>query len=152
MATRDLASWATHLKPSGVPDSVKQAASNSLYNYLGCAIGGSNHPTVARAFTALSPLFGVSTATLFGRGNGSRADSQHACLLNGIASHVHDYDDTHLATIIHPTGPVASAALAYAEHKGGVSGVELLCALVAGIEASCKLGLAVWPNHYDIGW
>lgn len=27
----------------------------------------------------------------------------HAALLNGIASHVHDYDDTHLDTIIHPT-------------------------------------------------
>lgn len=81
-----------------------------------------------------------------------KTDAQHAALLNGIASHVHDYDDTHLATIIHPTGPVASALLAYAEHKGGVSGETALCALIAGIEASCKIGLAVWPEHYDIGW
>ena len=78
---------------------------------------------------------------------------QNAALLNGIASHVHDYDDTHLATIIHPTSPVASALLAYVGFQGSrLSSDELLVALAAGIEASCKLGLAVWPEHYDIGW
>lgn len=81
-----------------------------------------------------------------------RTDAQHAALLNGIASHVHDYDDTHLDTIIHPTGPVASALLAVAEWKGGFSGTEFLLALTAGIEAECKVGLAVWPEHYDVGW
>jgi aconitate decarboxylase len=81
-----------------------------------------------------------------------RIDAQHAALLNGIASHVHDYDDTHLDTIIHPTGPVASALLAVAEWKGGFSGKAFLLALTAGIEAECKVGLAVWPEHYDVGW
>ena len=65
---------------------------------------------------------------------------------------MHDYDDTHLDTIIHPTGPVASAILAIAEWKGGISGKDFLLALIAGIEAECKAGLAVWPDHYDVGW
>ena len=65
---------------------------------------------------------------------------------------MHDYDDTHLDTIIHPTGPVASALLAVAEWKGGFSGKEFLLALIVGIEVECKLGLAVWPEHYDVGW
>lgn len=71
--------------------------------------------------------------------------------INGIAGHVDDYDDTHLATIIHPTGTVASALLAVAEWKGPFTGTEFLTALIAGIEAELKLGLAVWPQHYDIG-
>ena len=152
MATKTLASWATKLNASTLPSSVKHAALRSLYNYIGCTIAGSNHPAVTKAHSALSPFFGASTSSLLGHKGASRADAQHAALLNGIASHVHDYDDTHLATIIHPTGPIASALLAYAEYKGGVSGERLLCALVAGIEASCKVGLAVWPEHYDIGW
>lgn len=70
---------------------------------------------------------------------------------------MHDYDDTHLDTIIHPTGPVASALLAAAEFQSRSSGVrvsgkEFIVALVAGIEVECKLGLAVWPQHYDVGW
>ena len=150
MATRKLAHWAVSL--NSVPSTVRTAAIRSLYNYIGCAIGGSNHPTVAKAHSALHPFFGSATSTLLGRQSSPRTDSQHAALLNGIASHVHDYDDTHLATIIHPTGPVASAILAWAEYNGNVSGDSLLLALVAGIEASCKVGLAVWPEHYDIGW
>ena len=149
MATRTLAQWAANL--TDIPPTVRNAALRSLYNYIGCTIGGSNHPTVKKAHAALSPLFGKTSSCLLG--SASKADAQHAALLNGIASHVHDYDDTHLATIIHPTAPVASALLAYAELQGTpLRGEELLTALVAGIEASCKLGLAVWPEHYDIGW
>lgn len=149
MATTTLAHWAVNLKT--IPDNTRHAALRSLYNYIGCAIGGSNHPTVAKAHKALAPLFGNPTSSLLG--TTLRADMRNAALLNGIASHVHDYDDTHLKTIIHPTGPVASALLAYAEFQGcPLSGDHILIALVAGIEASCKLGLAVWPEHYDIGW
>ena len=152
MATKSLATWAVNLTPSSLPLSVKQAALRSLYNYIGCIIGGSNHPTVLKAINALTPFFGSATSSLLGHKGELKIDAQHAALLNGIASHVHDYDDTHLATIIHPTGPVASALLAYAEYVGGVSGEQILCALTAGIEASCKVGLAIWPEHYDIGW
>ena len=132
---------------------MRKAAARSLYNYIGCAIGGSNHPTVLKAHAALSVFFGPATSSLLGSRGARKADAQHAALLNGIASHVHDYDDTHLATIIHPTGPVASAIMGFAEMEGRkFSGDEVLCALTAGIEASCKVGLAVWPEHYDIGW
>lgn len=149
MATKTLARWAVNLKT--IPTSTRHAALRSLYNYIGCTIGGSGHPTVKKAYTALAPLFGQPSSSLLG--TTSKVDMQNAALLNGIASHVHDYDDTHLATIIHPTGPVASALLAYVEFQGGsLSSDELLVALAAGIEASCKLGLAVWPEHYDIGW
>lgn len=106
---------------------------------------------------ALSSFFGPPTASILGHKGALLCDPQHAALLNGIASHVHDYDDTHLDTIIHPTGPVASALLAAAEWQSRanstpVSGKELLLALTAGVEVECKLGLAVWPQHYDVGW
>ncbi|KAF2166935.1 hypothetical protein M409DRAFT_22985 [Zasmidium cellare ATCC 36951] len=161
MATLTLARWAVALEPTSLPPSVLKAAQRSLYNYIGCAIGGSNHPTVTKALSALSLFFGPPTSTLLGHSQPTskpdpqptKTDAQHAALLNGIASHVHDYDDTHLATIIHPTGPVASALLAYAElHPTPISGLDLLTALTAGIEAACKLGLALWPTHYDVGW
>ena len=151
MATKQVANWAVNLSPSSLPQAVSTAAQRSLYNYIGCTIGGSHHPTVSKAHRALSPFFGPAQASLLG--TSQKTDAQHACLLNGIASHVHDYDDTHLATIIHPTGPVASACLAYTQYAPiPITGPALLTAIVAGIEASCKLGLAVWPAHYDIGW
>ncbi|KAJ6519212.1 2-methylcitrate dehydratase [Mycena sanguinolenta] len=151
MATEKLASWAVNLSYNSLPPEVIQAAVSSFYNWVGCAIGGALHPTTTTASDALAPFFGKATSSLLGQ-KGARTDASHAALINGIASHVHDYDDTHLSTIIHPTGPVASALFAQAEALGGVKGDDFILALVAGIEAECKLGMGVWPKHYDIGW
>ena len=78
-------------------------------------------------------------------------DMASAALINGITSHTFDFDDTHLKTIIHPAGPVASAVLALAENKG-LSGRAVLDALVLGIEVSCRVGNLMYPEHYDRGW
>ncbi|XBS70036.1 MmgE/PrpD family protein [Acerihabitans sp. KWT182] len=111
--------------------------------------GGSRHPAADIAYSALSPFAGAEQATLLGRH--ARTDIMTAALINGIASHVFDYDDTHLKTVIHPAGPVASAILALSEFRG-VSGAEFIHALVLGIETECRIGNAVFPDHYDIGW
>jgi 2-methylcitrate dehydratase PrpD len=74
-----------------------------------------------------------------------------AALVNGITSHTFDFDDTHLATIIHPAGPVASAALALAEHSNA-DGRALIDALVLGVDVACRMGNALYPDHYDRGW
>ncbi|WP_238279388.1 MmgE/PrpD family protein, partial [Methylobacterium goesingense] len=92
---------------------------------------------------------GPPQAGLFGRPE--RFDIMNAAFLNGVASHIFDYDDTHLKTVIHPAGPVASAILAYAEMHP-VSGADFLNALVLGVETECRIGNAVYPNHYDVGW
>lgn len=152
MATLRLAQWAVSLQYADLPLPATQAAIRSFYNWTGCTLGGSHHLTTTTALKALSPFFGPPTSTILGHPD-ARADASHAALINGIASHVHDYDDTHLETIIHPTGPVASALLAHTEALDrSVSGEEFILALVAGIEAECKVGLSVWPKHYDIGW
>jgi 2-methylcitrate dehydratase PrpD len=58
---------------------------------------------------------------------------------------------THLKTIIHPAGPVASALFALAEYMP-VSGSELLHAFILGVETECRIGNAVCPEHYEAGW
>jgi 2-methylcitrate dehydratase PrpD len=68
-----------------------------------------------------------------------------------MASHVLDYDDTHLKTIIHPAGLVVSALLALAEIRP-MSGEDFLTAMILGIEVDCRIGNCVYPHHYDRGW
>ncbi|CAL5871759.1 uncharacterized protein PFLUO_LOCUS6012 [Penicillium psychrofluorescens] len=153
MATQVLANWAVGLKYASIPQEVTQAAVRSFYNWVGCTVGGSAHPATTIARTALARFSGPPTSRLLGSDGSVDVDAMHAALFNGIASHVHDYDDTHLDTIIHPTGPVAAALLAMAEARDQpCSGPDFITALVAGIEAECKVGKAVWPDHYDVGW
>jgi len=147
--TQTLASWAAGLSRNTIPSSVWHQGVRSFVNWLGCAVGGSQHATVERALSALSRFSGPPKATILGRRE--RLDELHAALINGISSHVLDYDDTHLKTIIHPAGPVASALLAVAEGQP-VSGADLLTAFIVGLEVECRIGNAVYPDHYDRGW
>jgi 2-methylcitrate dehydratase PrpD len=68
-----------------------------------------------------------------------------------MSSHIFDFDDTHLETIHHPSGPVAPVCFALGEHLG-LSGKEILLAFVLGAEAELRIANAVCPSHYDLGW
>src|SRR5258708_27058030 len=98
---------------------------------------------------AREAFVGAGQATLFGRPE--RPDVLHAALLNGISSHVLDFDDTHAQTTIHPAAPVAPAILALAAYQQ-VSGRDLIEALVAAVATECRIGKAVAPAHYESGW
>jgi 2-methylcitrate dehydratase PrpD len=148
-ATRKLARFIVGSRFEDLPARVRHEGARTLLNWVGCAIGGSHHQTVTNAMAALSPFFGPGQATLLGRPE--RVDVLHAALLNGISSHVLDFDDTHIETAIHPAAPVAPAILALAEHRP-VSGPDLMAALVIGIETAFRIGMAVTPAHYKAGW
>ncbi|HVE54625.1 MAG TPA: MmgE/PrpD family protein, partial [Ramlibacter sp.] len=139
---------ATH--PSrGWNDAVDHEAHRTFLNWLGCAVGAAKHEAADAALAAVAELQPAPQATVAGRRE--RVDMASAALVNGITSHTFDFDDTHLKTIIHPAGPVASALLALAEHRG-MSGREVVDALVLGIDVACRLGNLVYPEHYDRGW
>jgi 2-methylcitrate dehydratase PrpD len=147
--TRTLARFVVKSRPGDVPADVRREAVRSLVNWTGCAVGGARHETVDRAIAALKPFSGPEQATVLGRRD--RMDILHTALMNGMSSHVFDFDDTHLKTIIHPAGPVASALLPFAERRT-VSGADLLHAFILGVEVECRIGNAVYPEHYDVGW
>jgi 2-methylcitrate dehydratase PrpD len=147
--TKKLASYVVAGRYEDLPPGVRREATRTLLNYVGVAVGGARTEATEVAVAALSPFSGPAQASLFGRRE--RLDVMNAAFVNAVSSHVFDYDDTHLKTIIHPGGPVASAILAYAEYKP-VDGKQLLNALVLGIEAECRIGNAVYPDHYDRGW
>ncbi len=147
---------ATH--PSrGWSDALDHEAHRTFMNWVGCAVGAAQHEAADAALAAAQMLEPAPQATVLGRRE--RVDMASAALVNGITSHTFDFDDTHLNTIIHPAGPVASAVLALAERQGrgsaetqGVSGRDVIDALVLGIDVSCRVGNMMYPEHYDRGW
>jgi 2-methylcitrate dehydratase PrpD len=147
--TRALAHYLVTASYDDLPANVRKEGVRTLLNWVGVAIGGSRHQTVDIAVATLAPFSGPAQACLFGRRE--RFDIMNAAFINGVSSHIFDYDDTHLKTIIHPAGPVASAIIAYSEMQP-VSGKDFLNALVLGVETECRIGNSVYPNHYDAGW
>jgi 2-methylcitrate dehydratase PrpD len=147
--TKHIAEFVVNTKADQIPDAVYKEATRSFLNWVGCTVGGSTHPAIDIAWAAAKPFAGVKQATVLGRG--FKTDLLNATLLNGIASHVFDFDDTHLKTIIHPAGPVASGLMALAETRP-MTGREFLQAFILGIEVECRIGNSVYPDHYDRGW
>ncbi len=134
-----------------LPVAVKREALRSFVNIMGCTIGGATHAVVDLADRSLREYAGASHATLIGRG--TQADALHACLINCLASSIYSYDDTHAEAVVHPAGPVATAALALAERRP-VSGAEFLLALALGIEMTCRLSMAISvpPAKGTVAW
>jgi 2-methylcitrate dehydratase PrpD len=147
--TRELARFASSHPSRGWSDAVEHEAHRTFVNWLGCTVGAARHEAVDAALAAVQVLQSAPQASVLGRGE--RVDIASAALLNGIASHTFDFDDTHLKTIIHPGGPVASALFALAELQGQ-SGRQVIDALVLGVDVACRVGNAVYPEHYDRGW
>ena len=147
--TRTLAKFVATHPSRGWSDAVDHEAHRTFLNWAGCAVGAARHEAAQAALDAAAMLQPAPQATLLGRAE--RVDMASAALINGISSHLFDFDDTHLTTIIHPAGPVASALLALAEVTGA-SGRQVIDALVLGIDVSCRLGNVMYPDHYDRGW
>ena len=147
--TQILANFVATHPSRGWSDTVDHEAHRTFINWLGCAVGAAHHEAAEAALAAVNLLQPSPQATVLGRPE--KVDMASAALVNGITSHTFDFDDTHLKTIIHPAGPVASAVLALAEHTGS-TGREVIDALVIGIDVSCRVGNAMYPDHYDRGW
>jgi 2-methylcitrate dehydratase PrpD len=147
--TRTLASYVVNGRWADIPDDVKHEARRAIVNYVGCALGGARDEAVDLAIEALGPFSGPATAGVLGRLE--KFDPLHASLMNGISSHVYDYDDTTPKNYSHPTSPVASALFAYAS-ANPVSGQDFAEAFVLGFEAESRVANAVYPAHYDVGW
>jgi 2-methylcitrate dehydratase PrpD len=113
-----------------IPLAIRQEGKRGLLNVLGCIVAG-------REDAAVQIL--------------RRTFPQEQALVDAAAATAHDYDDTHLPTVIHATPPVAAAVLALARTTP-VSGARLLHAFILGVETSCRMGNAVMPGHYEHGW
>jgi 2-methylcitrate dehydratase PrpD len=85
-------------------------------------------------------------------GTNLKLDPTYAAMANGIAAHSVELDDVVNAASLHPAVAVMPAALSAAQLSDG-TGKELITAIVAGYEATVKLGIALDPSaHYAQGF
>jgi 2-methylcitrate dehydratase PrpD len=149
--TERLARYVTECGPMDLPEPVRREALRSFFNIVGCTVGGARHEMVDVADRTLGAFAGAPQATLFARGR--KADALHASLVNGLASSVYSFDDTHETAVVHPSGPIAAAALATAELRP-VAGADLLTAFALGVELTCRLCMActVPPGTGSFAW
>jgi 2-methylcitrate dehydratase PrpD len=134
--TRDLARYAVQARYADLPAQVQTEAVRAFLNWFGCVLGGCHELPVEIAVAAALDAGGAPQSSIIG--HGARTDRATAAYLNCFSSSLHAFDDTHLATVTHPTGPVAAGLLAFAE-TAPISGRDFLAALVIGMELECRM-------------
>jgi len=147
---RSLCDFLEAVSFDALPDAAVHAARRGVLDWLGCAVAGSTHPTVDRLMAVLLETGGrQSQATAMARN--TKLGLLDAPLVNGVMSHVLDYDDTYMTgTVLHASSPILAAVFALAEREQ-CNGKHFLLAYIAGFEAAVRVARAV-PDHHKSGW
>ena len=144
-----LAAYATAESFDALPAPAVRAARLAILDTLGVMLAGSREDTAVRARALLAHRRGAEEATV--AGTPLRAPVEDAAFANGTAAHALDYDDVQASLQGHPSAPILCPTLALAE-RAGASGADLVTAFVVGVEIEAKLGRALNPAHYEVGW
>src|SRR6266851_3126574 len=147
--TLALAGRASALRYDDLPAPAREIARQCVLDYLGVAVAGATDPLVRLLLDELTEAGGAPQAGVIG--HDARLPALSAALVNGAAAHALDYDDVNMAMPGHPSVAILPGLLALAELKGS-SGREVVTAFVAGYETGCRVGAALSPGHYNLGF
>ena len=148
--TRELARFAVNSTYDSLPKNVQHEGLRAFVNYVGCAAGGANEPVCLTMLDTISEFNGKSDCVVIG--SRIKLDALNAALMNSLSSAALAFNDTHYATVIHPTSAVGAALISMATRRK-ISGKELIHAVVLGDELACRIGniLCTPPAECAVG-
>lgn len=141
--TGTLARYASEALVRPLPAEVAERARLHLLDTLAAMISGTRLDG-GRAALAFAATLGTGAASV--PGTALRLRASDAALVNGMAAHADETDDTHAESLTHPGSVVVPAALAVAE-EAGAGGEALLRAVALGYDLCCRMGRAL--GSYD---
>ena len=147
--TEQLAAFTVHTVYDDVPPQAYARAKDAILDGLGCALVGAPTSTGKIIVQYVRDRGGEARAGVIG--GGFKTSAPLAALANGTMAHAVDFDDVNWNMSGHPTVPLLPAVLALGQEVHA-SGQEVLLAYTLGFEVETKIGLAVNPRHYALGW
>jgi 2-methylcitrate dehydratase PrpD len=150
--TTTLSTFASTLTLPQLPPEVPHRARLLLLDLIGNIIRARHDAESTPSFLHAVQSLGLTIGTSRVFGDDHAYSPLGAAFLNGALAHSLDFDDTHAAGSLHPGAPVIPAALAAGEMTNA-SGAEVLAAIIAGYEITCRIALALPAHaHYDRGF
>lgn len=146
---QQLAGFAAGTSWAGLPQRVQQRARLHALDTLGLALASHSQDFAAPALAGIAAAGAPGQASVIG--DRRRLAPRDAACANGLLMHGLDYDDTHLASIVHPSVVGLPAALALGEVLDR-PWTEVLAAYAVGVEAAIRIGLAVKGGFHHAGF
>lgn len=144
-----LARFAVGLKGAELPQSLWLKSVHHIIDAIGLAFASHHFPFAAPGLAGIAAMGGAGEASVVG--SSLRLPARDAAMANGYLMHGLDFDDTHPASIVHPTVACLPTALALAETRD-LSWGDLIAAYVAGMETCIRLGQSVNGGFHHSGF
>jgi len=123
---------------------VVHAAKRCVIDWTCVALAGSAEKQALALERGLSDELGFGPSRTL---TGHRATMRTAALINGLASHIVEFDDIYAPGTYHPGSPTVAAALSAATGLNR-SGLDLIRGVVAGYEVSNRVARGLGTDHY----
>ncbi len=150
--TMQLAEFASAIRLDRLPAEVVARARFLVLDLVGNIVRARHDAESTPSFLAAARAMGMAGGNAGVFGDAARYTPAGAAFLNGALAHSLDFDDTHATGSLHPGAPVIPAALAAGE-MAGASGADVLAAIIAGYDITCRVALALPAGeHYDRGF
>jgi 2-methylcitrate dehydratase PrpD len=150
--TAILSEFVAGIRLDAIPVAVVDRARFLVLDLVGNIVRARHDAESTASFLAATRAMGMAAGNAGVFGDAARYTPAGAAFLNGALAHSLDFDDTHAAGSLHPGAPVIPAALAAGEMTGA-SGADVLAAIIAGYEVTCRVALALPAGeHYDRGY
>lgn len=130
------------------PD-VVHAVRRAIADSIAVSVAGAGNPAMTAAIAAVGRLGGAGTSRVIG--TDLAVDAYSATLLNGMAAHVLDWDDTILPTRAHLSAALLPPMLALGEARAWAL-ADVTPAFAIGFELQSRLNRAVYPSVHLRGW
>ncbi|HEB9328699.1 TPA: MmgE/PrpD family protein [Campylobacter coli] len=144
-----LADFIFNLQYENISDTVVQRAKELMLDSLGTAIAASKEECVLNAFKAFENLSTEKNTPVWV--NDKKLDPIYAAMLNGIASHALDFDDTHTEAILHASAILAPLCLSYGFHISK-DAKKIIKAFIVGWEVAARVGIASKGTFHKRGF
>jgi 2-methylcitrate dehydratase PrpD len=144
-----LAAFAAETTDEAIPAAVRLRAVHHMLDSAGIALAASRQDFAQRTLNAIRGLAGVGPVPVFGMP--ARLPARDAAIVNGFLCHGLDFDDTHVAGIVHATSCMLPTVMSAAAMTGA-SGRAAVTAYVIGVEAAARLGMVAKGGFHQVGF
>jgi len=144
-----LAEFAITLRYEDIPEAVIYRAKLHILDAFGIALASTKQTYSKKTLSGILDIGGKGDYPIIGSNVG--LPYRESALMNGFLIHSLDFDDTHVAGVIHSTASALPSVLS-AARRHSVDGKKALSAYIAAIECSSRIGMAAKGGFHKKGF
>ncbi len=149
MTTDSLSKFIYNLRFENLTEQLVRNIKLYTLDFMGVSMLASTFPWSRSVYNMMDEFGGKDLCSIIGYNR--KTSPPLAAFVNGSLAHGIDWDDSHVAAIVHPGAVVIPAALAASEFMRS-DGKKFITAVVAGYETMIRIGMAVQPSHSKRGF